>query len=95
MRISLFYQVRNNDDLKRILSRARSDGFVLLSKITPPQVADLMEIMLQEASVDGIMDLELESLSPEGPVIIWSKKLVRIDKSKRRREIVVSSLKEG
>ena len=89
MRVSLFYQIRD-DDLERVLSRARSDGFVLLSKVTPPQVAKLMEIMLQEASVEGLMDLELESLGPEGPVIIWSKKLARVNKSKRKREIMIS-----
>ena len=85
MRLVILGKVRERDIDEAI--RIAEKDVVIMDRVGPDVHAKLIEVMMSRVGPDGTADVEMDSMGPDGPVVIWRRGSVKVRKTSRRIEI--------
>jgi hypothetical protein len=74
-------------DLNEAIEMADKRNIVIMGKVEPDLHAKLIEVVMSRVGPDGTADIEMDSIGPDGPVVMWRRGSIKMRKTSRRMEL--------
>jgi len=85
MRLVILGNIKEKD-LDEAIGMAERD-IVIMSRVGPDIHARLIEVVMSRVGPDGTADIEIDSMGPDGPVVMWRRGSIKVRKTSRRMEL--------
>ena len=74
-------------DLNEAIEIANKKNIIIMSRVEPDIHAKLIEVVMSRVGPDGTADIEMDSIGPDGPIVMWRRGSIKMRKTSRRMEL--------